>query len=204
MPARRPGALAVPIARRNDRTMADPDMIRIAAALIEDGNGRMLLVRKAGTRWFMQAGGKIEAGEQPIDALCRELHEDLGLVVDRGATAHLGHFTAPAANEAGRTVHAELFRMRSTQHPAPRLEIEESSWVDRAAAEALPLAPLTRDHVLPLLTPPVAPARPCQGYWSAPACSGDPCATTDRPIRWRTRCWIAGSRMGASCRSVRR
>ncbi|KZE18054.1 MULTISPECIES: NUDIX domain-containing protein [unclassified Sphingomonas] len=130
--------------------MADPDMIRIAAALIEDGNGRMLLVRKAGTRWFMQAGGKIETGEQPVDALCRELHEELDLVVDRAAVAFLGHFAAPAANEAGRMVHAELFHVRSTDDPAPRLEIEEALWVDRAAAETMPLAPLTRDHVLPI------------------------------------------------------
>lgn len=130
--------------------MADPEMIRIAAALIEDGNGRMLLVRKAGTRWFMQAGGKIETGEQPLDALCRELHEELGLVVDRAATTGLGAITAPAANEAGRTVHAELFHVRSTDDPAPRLEIEEALWVDPVAAETMQLAPLTRDHVLPI------------------------------------------------------
>jgi hypothetical protein len=39
--------------------------IRIAAALIDDGAGRILLVRKFGTEWFMQAGGKIEKCERP-------------------------------------------------------------------------------------------------------------------------------------------
>jgi 8-oxo-dGTP diphosphatase len=45
--------------------------IRIAAALIDDDMGRLLLVRKVGTQWFMQAGGKIEEGESPLSALKR-------------------------------------------------------------------------------------------------------------------------------------
>ena len=36
-------------------------VVRIFAALIDDDLGRLLLVRKAGTASFMQAGGKIEA-----------------------------------------------------------------------------------------------------------------------------------------------
>ncbi|ANI79720.1 MULTISPECIES: NUDIX domain-containing protein [Sphingobium] len=52
--------------------------IRIAAALIDSDRGRMLLVRKAGTPWFMQAGGKIEESETPFPAPQRELLEELG------------------------------------------------------------------------------------------------------------------------------
>jgi len=54
-------------------TAETPRTIWIAAALIEDGEGRLLLIRKAGTEWFMQAGGKIEDGESPLAALRREL-----------------------------------------------------------------------------------------------------------------------------------
>lgn len=132
--------------------MPEAKTIRIAAALIDDGEGRTLLVRKVGTKWFMQAGGKIEAGESPVDALCRELHEEIGFSVDHAMTRHLGCFTAPAANELGRSVEAELFHVRIPLAPAPSLEIEEAVWADRATAEEMPLAPLTRDHVLPLFS----------------------------------------------------
>lgn len=132
--------------------MPNVKTICIAAALIDDGEGRTLLIRKAGTRWFMQAGGKIEAGESPLDALCRELHEEIGLSIDHASPRHLGCFTAPAANEPGRSVQAELFHVCIPHDPTPSLEIEEAVWADLATAEAMPLAPLTRDHVLPLFS----------------------------------------------------
>lgn len=124
--------------------------IRIAAALIENGTGRLLLVRKAGTDRFMQAGGKIEDGESPVSALCRELVEEIGLVLAEDDARHLGRYSAPAANEPGHVVDADIFHVRTTHHPATRSEIEEAVWVDHGAATALPLAPLTRDHILPL------------------------------------------------------
>ena len=127
-----------------------PRIIRIAAALIDDGAGRLLLVRKAGTKWFMQAGGKIEDGESPLKALRRELREEIGLVVAEGDARHLGCYSAPAANEPGHIVEAEIFHVRRRHDPATRLEIEEAIWVDHVAAMALPLAPLTLDHILPL------------------------------------------------------
>jgi len=131
--------------------MSEPCAIRIAAALIDDDAGRLLLVRKAGSEWFMQAGGKIEDGESPVSALLRELSEEIGLVLRAEEDArYLGCYSAPAANEPGRTVEAEIFHVRTQHDPATRSEIEEAVWVDQAAAMALCLAPLTRDHILPL------------------------------------------------------
>jgi len=125
-------------------------MIRIAAALIDDDAGRLLLVRKAGTEWFMQAGGKIEEGESPLSALRRELEEEIGFALAGDAARYLGRYFAPAANEPGRIVEAEVFHVRMRQAPVARLEIEEAIWVDHATATTLSLAPLTRDHILPL------------------------------------------------------
>jgi 8-oxo-dGTP pyrophosphatase MutT (NUDIX family) len=126
----------------------DLPVIRIAAALIQDDRGRLLLVRKAGTRAFMQAGGKIEPGETPFSALRRELAEELGLAIEPAAAVYLGRFVAPAANEPGHLVEAELFRLRTNEAGAMAAEIAEAVWVDRIDAGKLELAPLTRDHVL--------------------------------------------------------
>ncbi|MCG8293465.1 MULTISPECIES: NUDIX hydrolase [Pseudomonas] len=127
-----------------------PKTIRIAAALLIDPQGRTLLVRKRGTQAFMQPGGKIDAGELPAQALVRELHEELGLRVDPDQAVHLGRFSAPAANEPGFVVQAELFRVDSAEAVAPAAEIEEVLWLAANQAPDLNLAPLTRDLILPL------------------------------------------------------
>ena len=125
-------------------------VIRIAAALILDPDGRLLLVRKAGTIAYMQAGGKIEQGEQPLAALRRELEEEIGLKLGPDDPPYLGSYLAPAANEAGSSVLAELFHVRTRHCPVVSAEIEDAIWIDPAGAKALRLAPLTRVHVLPL------------------------------------------------------
>lgn len=124
--------------------------IRIAAALLIDPQGRTLLVRKRGTQAFMQPGGKIDAGESPQAALVRELHEELGLRLDPAQAVYLGQFSAPAANEPGFEVQAELFRVDSAEDVAPAAEIEEVVWLAADQATDLELAPLTRDLILPL------------------------------------------------------
>ncbi len=124
--------------------------IRIAAALIDNDAGRLLLVRKSGTKWFMQPGGKIEVGESALSALRRELKEEIGLQLTDEDARHLGRFAAPAANEPGHTVEAEIFHVRVQHLPKTRSEIEEAVWVTHIEAMSLPLAPLTRDHILPL------------------------------------------------------
>ncbi|NCE92494.1 NUDIX domain-containing protein [Pseudomonas sp. L13] len=123
--------------------------IRIAAALLIRGDGQTLLVRKRDTLAFMQPGGKIDAGEQPAEALARELHEELNLRIEPSEAVYLGQFSAPAANEPGFIVQAELFKVRIDVTVTPAAEIEEVCWIDPMGESVLHLAPLTRDLILP-------------------------------------------------------
>jgi 8-oxo-dGTP diphosphatase len=125
-------------------------VLRIAAALIVDAEGRMLLVRKRGTEIFMQPGGKLELDESAADCLARELHEELGLVVAPSLLAHVGRFSAAAANEAGHLVDCDVFEIElaSGAVPIAAAEIAEAGWFSRSDLETLPLAPLTRDNFL--------------------------------------------------------
>ena len=124
-------------------------LIHIAAALLIGPDGRTLLVRKRGTEAFMQPGSKIEAGEQPVHALARELDEELGLIIDPVSATFLGQFSAPAANEPGFVVQAEIFLLTIDAEVSPAAEIEEVIWIDPATDGNVTLAPLTRDQILP-------------------------------------------------------
>ena len=131
-------------------SVAQPSaLIHIAAALLIGPDGRTLLVRKRGTQAVMQPGGKIEADEKPVSALARELEEELGLLIDTAHATFLGQFLAPAANEPGFVVQAELFLLTIDAEVTPAAEIEEVIWIDPASDGGVVLAPLTRDLILP-------------------------------------------------------
>jgi 8-oxo-dGTP diphosphatase len=130
--------------------------IRVVAALIRDEAGRVLLVRKRGTTAFMQPGGKRDPGEDDATALAREVSEELGCAMVRDSIRPLGEFDAVAANEPGWRVHTCLYGINVTGEIVPDREIDAMIWIDPASPPDIQLAPLTRDHVLPLASGKVA------------------------------------------------
>lgn len=132
-----------------------PQIIRIAAAIIRDPDGRFLVVRKRGTSAFQQAGGKLEPGESASDAVIREIHEEIGVTVAPHEITLIGHASAPAANERGFVVEATIFTVTTPITTFTlAAEIEEARWIDPHDPGDLTLAPLTRDRILPLITTP--------------------------------------------------
>jgi 8-oxo-dGTP pyrophosphatase MutT (NUDIX family) len=127
-----------------------PTVLRVAAGIVTDPAGRTLVVRKRGTSSFMQAGGKIEAGESALAALARELREEIGLELDLDRTEYLGSFRAEAGNEPDTVIRAEVFALTvGYEVLSPGAEIEELLWIESVDV-GVELAPLTRDTILPL------------------------------------------------------
>ena len=130
--------------------MSSERIISVVAALIRDGDGRVLLVRKRGTVAFMQPGGKRDVGESDVAALAREFGEELGCRIKDSSVQALGVFDCPAANEPGFQVNAAVYAVDVDGPIEPAGEIDQVLWIDPRALPDLTFAPLTRDHVLPL------------------------------------------------------
>ncbi len=127
-------------------------VLRIAAVVFRDREGRVLSVRKRGTEAFMLPGGKLEPGETGLQTAVREVLEELGLAVDPQRLVNLGRFTAPAANEPGFGVECDVFVSPGALAELPQVhdEIAEARWFPADSVDPL-LAPLSRDVIFPLL-----------------------------------------------------
>ncbi len=124
--------------------------IRIAAALVVERSGETLLVRKRGTKAFMQPGGKIEPGESALEALVRELKEEIGLDIAPESARFIGRFEAAATNEPDHVVEAEVFRVDiAGKDILPAGEIEEARWISVREPNDMAMAPLTEHLILP-------------------------------------------------------
>ena len=128
--------------------------LHLATAAIVDNAGRCLLVRKRGTTHFMQPGGKIEAGEAPIQALQRELHEELNFDISSLEPVWVASLSDVAVNEPDTSLLAEVFIIKTeTDTFVPAAEIEEVIWFDPRVQSSYLLAPLTEHQIIPMLSP---------------------------------------------------
>jgi 8-oxo-dGTP diphosphatase len=111
-----------------------------AGAVIFNDKGEVLLLKhrfRAGSGWGLP-GGFMEKGEQPIDALRRELREEIALEVDDVKVFAARSFKKPKQVEV-------LFRARANaQVKSQTVEVERAEWF---AIDALPQG-LPRDQRL--------------------------------------------------------
>lgn len=116
--------------------------IEVAAAVIYDDAGRFLLAQrppgKAFEGYWEFPGGKVEAGESAAAAICRELHEELAIEVQREAVCPwlTRDFEYPHAS-----VRLRFFRIYHWQGEPHGREGQRFAWQTTDALSVAPMLP---------------------------------------------------------------
>jgi 8-oxo-dGTP diphosphatase len=136
-----------------------PTFVPVVAAAIRDGVGRVLLQqclphkRHAGSWEF--PGGKVENGETPRFALCREVAEELGVVLEEDGLEPAGSAEEPPEN--GRPGLVLILYTCLRWHGEPQaLEGQRWGWFTLEEAARLPLPPMDRALLAGLVPAPSA------------------------------------------------
>ncbi|MBI2549789.1 NUDIX domain-containing protein [Candidatus Woesearchaeota archaeon] len=120
------------------------------SAMVVVRDNKLLVVRKRGSPDFLMPGGKPERNESPIEALKRELMEEISCGVDGSSIALLGTFEDLTSDGRAR-VSIDLFSGELIGEPKPASEIEELKWISAADAISPNLTPIIKRQILPFL-----------------------------------------------------
>ncbi|HLS83300.1 MAG TPA: Nudix family hydrolase [Arenimonas sp.] len=127
--------------------------VHVVAAVLRDARGRILLARRTAGRdlaglWEFP-GGKVEPKEHVLDALARELREELGIGI-RGATPLI---SVPQRYPDKRIV-LDVYEVTAFEGAARGLEKQALAWAPPEKLAAYPMPPADRPVVAALTAPP--------------------------------------------------
>jgi 8-oxo-dGTP pyrophosphatase MutT (NUDIX family) len=101
-------------------------MILHTAGLLHLQNRKLLLAYSKNKNCFYLPGGKVNAGESAKEALCREVAEELNVVLQPDELRYHTHITAPAFGEmAGTIMEQDCFLLLKAIAPNAAAEIGE-------------------------------------------------------------------------------
>lgn len=127
-------------------------IVEVAAAVILGADGAFLLGRRpAGSiyaGYWEFPGGKIETGETPRQALARELHEELGIVVEKAYPWIVREFAYEHAH-----VRLHFFRVVSWSGELRDLQHDALAWQGAGSAGVTPMLPANEPVLAALRLP---------------------------------------------------
>ena len=123
-----------------NRSQTTPGCIDVAAAIVRQADGRVLLAERPHAKpwagYWEFPGGKIETGEAPLAALARELHEELGIELEAATPWMTFVYAYPE-----KSVRLHFFRV-SRWHGTPYgREGQRLAWEKPEALTVSPLLP---------------------------------------------------------------
>jgi len=114
--------------------------VEVVAAVIERPDGRFLLAQRPAGKvyagYWEFPGGKVEPGEPLQAALARELHEELGIEVERAYPWIVQVYAYPHAR-----VRLNFFRVRAWRGEPHGREAQQLAWQQVSALSVAPLLP---------------------------------------------------------------
>jgi 8-oxo-dGTP diphosphatase len=127
-------------------------MVEVAAAVLQRADGAFLLAQRPAGKvyagYWEFPGGKVEAGEPPQQALARELHEELGIDVERAYPWLTREYVYPHGH-----VRLNFFRVVSWRNePHPR-EDQAIAWQRLGTQLAAPMLPANAPVLASLALP---------------------------------------------------
>lgn len=126
------------------------DIIKAAGIIIK--NRKVLVERSKHKDYFVPPGGKLEAGETPVQALIRELKEELQIDVREEDFELIGIFRAEAANQPGKEVEAYMFMVHHWQGEIiAASEVDELAWIGSSIPEGMKVGSICVHDVMPSL-----------------------------------------------------
>ncbi|MFH1006083.1 MAG: NUDIX hydrolase [Candidatus Latescibacterota bacterium] len=117
--------------------MKDLPLQRAASVIIYDSNDRILLAKQSSSKSFDPGlwetiGGKIEPGEAPLQALFREVSEELG---NEAILKDIEYFKQYAFQGESKMLVSDVFMAHLEGDPKPlSAEIDELGWFTKAEA----------------------------------------------------------------------
>lgn len=125
------------------------DIHKAGGVILKDRH--FLVTRSTGKDFFIAPGGKLEAGESIIDALKREMNEEVQIEIDITTLESLGSFYAKAAGSEDKTLRMDVFIIHNFKGDiAPSNEVEEVRWINSTTDDII-IGSVFQHDVMPLL-----------------------------------------------------